>query len=212
MPQNDLNLAKLEELVEDNRIALEHAEDLLASMQTLPKGETTAQTSVTSESFPAVPPPKPPETTTGNSNDPATSPWLDLAQLARVELTSGGSAAYPIESVFSQLGPGWRSLTPGRQTIRLVFTQPQSIHRIYLEFLETERERTQEFVLSWRQNGAQNHREIVRQQYVFSPGGSTREVEEYRVDLPDLIEVDLSITPDINGGNASASLAKWGMT
>ena len=36
-------------------------------------------------------------------------------------------------------------------------------------FQEDEQERTQEFVLRWSPDGGQSYREIVRQQYNFSP-------------------------------------------
>jgi hypothetical protein len=78
-------------------------------------------------------------------------------------------------------------------------------------FVEEEMERTQEFVLRWLPQGASAYREIVRQQYVFSPTGSTREVEEYQVDLKDLVTIELSIIPDISGRTAFASLAQWAL-
>ncbi|OWK35219.1 hypothetical protein FRUB_10061 [Fimbriiglobus ruber] len=33
-------------------------------------------------------------------------------------------------------------------------------------------------------------------------------MEDYRVDLPGVIELELVVTPDISGGNAHASLAE----
>ena len=50
-------------------------------------------------------------------------------------------------------------------------------------FEEEKRERTQEFVLRWSGDGGRSYREILRQQYTFSPSGSTREVEDYIVNL-----------------------------
>jgi len=41
----------------------------------------------------------------------------------------------------------------------------------------------QEFVLRWSPDGGHSFREIVRQQWNFSPPDTTREVEEYQVEL-----------------------------
>src|SRR5438552_9305056 len=43
--------------------------------------------------------------------------------------------------------------------------------------------RTQEFVLRWRSEDDPGFREIVRQQWNFSPPQTTREIEDYQVDL-----------------------------
>jgi len=49
-------------------------------------------------------------------------------------------------------------------------------------------------------------REIVRQQWNFSKPASTREIEDYRVDLSNVTVLELAIVPDISGGTARASL------
>jgi hypothetical protein len=49
-------------------------------------------------------------------------------------------------------------------------------------------------------------KEIVRQQWNFSPPESTREVEEYQVDLSNVAVLELVIKPNIGGGLARASL------
>ena len=135
--------------------------------------------------------------------------WLDLEHLVQAELTSE-DPEHPIESALvTNSGSGWRAEQPGRQTIRLLFDQPHRIVRIQLEFREHERQRTQEFVLRWSPDGGTSWREIVRQQYNFSPPDSTHELEEYSVDLNALTMLELSIIPDISGGEARASLARW---
>lgn len=134
--------------------------------------------------------------------------WLDLEHLAQAELTSE-EAEYPIESaLISGTGPGWRAQQPGKQTIRLLFDRPQRIRRIHLVFREDERGRTQEFVLRWSRDGGASYREIVRQQYNFSPPSLTRELEDYAVDIDGLTILELSIVPDISGGDTRASLAQ----
>jgi hypothetical protein len=87
-----------------------------------------------------------------------------------------------------------------------MFDEPQRLTRISLVFEETVTERTQEFVLRWSGDGGRSFREIVRQQWNFSPPKTTREVEEYRVELPDVTVFELVIVPDISRGAAHASL------
>jgi hypothetical protein len=132
--------------------------------------------------------------------------WIDLDRIAVVEVTSE-EKEYPVESA---LVPGetrgWRADSPGTQTVRLIFDQPQRLKRIALVFAETETERTQEFVLRWSPDGGRSFQEIVRQQWNFSPPDSIREVEEYRVELSDVTVLELVIVPDISRGSARASL------
>jgi hypothetical protein len=134
--------------------------------------------------------------------------WLDLECLADVELTSE-DPAHPIEPALLPMnGSGWRAAQAGEQTIRLVFTSPQEIRRIWLEFIEPLTERTQQFVLRWSADGGKSFREIVRQQWHFSPHGATHETEDYRVDLSDVSMIELNIIPDTSGSDARASLAR----
>jgi hypothetical protein len=132
--------------------------------------------------------------------------WLDLDRAATVEITSE-EKDYGIESALvSGEEQGWRAASPGTQTIRLLFDQPQKLRRIALVFEETEMVRTQEFVLRWSPDGGCSFREIVRQQWNFSPPTTTREVEEYDADLSDATVLELVIVPDISRGTARASL------
>ena len=109
--------------------------------------------------------------------------WIDLERLAQVEITSE-DVGYPIESaLIPGSGSGWRAAQPGEQTIRLLFDEPLRLQRLRLVFHEDEQERTQEFVLRWSPDGGQSYREIVRQQYNFSPPEAVHEVEDYDVDL-----------------------------
>ena len=63
-------------------------------------------------------------------------------------------------------------------------------------FEETEAARTQEFVLRWFSDGGHSFREIVRQQWNFSPPKTTRETEDYRADLSGVTVLELVIVPD----------------
>lgn len=134
--------------------------------------------------------------------------WLNMEEVAEVEITSE-DAAHPIESaLLPSQASGWRAAEPGQQTIRLLFNHPQRLRRIWMNFLEPGTERTHEYVLRWSPDSGQSFREIVRQQWNFSPQGTTSETEDYHVELPAVTVLELSIIPDISGGIAFASLAQ----
>lgn len=135
--------------------------------------------------------------------------WLDLEQLAQVEVTSE-DAGHPIESALVPgQGSGWRAAQSGEQTIRLIFDQPQRLTRVWLLFVEPDTPRTQEFVLRWSPDGGRSVRDILRQQWNFGPPKAIREVEDYHVDLSGVTVLELLIVPDQRGGDARASLAQW---
>ena len=135
--------------------------------------------------------------------------WLDLEQIATVEVTSE-DPHFPVESVFNTSnGPGWRAREKGEQQIRIIFDEPMSVKRIHLKFIETEVERTQEFTIKWASAEGGLTKEVVRQQWNFSPTGSSSEVEDYEVRLDGVSTLELAIKPDLGRGNALATLAEW---
>jgi hypothetical protein len=134
--------------------------------------------------------------------------WLDVERLAQVEITSE-DAGHPFESaLLSDTGPGWRAAGPGEQTIRLLFDAPMRINRIRLVFDEQQMARVQEFALRWLPEGEQSYRELRRQGYNFSPPGTTREVEDFTLNLDRVRGIELSILPNTGGGEALASLTR----
>jgi hypothetical protein len=135
--------------------------------------------------------------------------WMDLAEIATVEVTSE-DPDFPIESVFSANGgPGWRASQKGEQKIRLIFDQALKVHRIQLHFLEPSRDRLQEFTVRWLAADGGQPKEIVRQQWNFSPAGSTSELEDYEVNLDGVSALELVIRPDLTHNDALATLAAW---
>ena len=132
--------------------------------------------------------------------------WLDLEQVAKVEVTSE-DPSFPIDSALaSENGPGWRAADKGKQIIRIIFDKPTPLRRINLEFSETEVERTQEFTLRWSAEPGGPFREIVRQQWSFSPHGSTSEVKDYQVGLDSVRALELELKPDLMPDKALATL------
>ncbi|MGZ8227808.1 MAG: carbohydrate-binding protein [Methylococcaceae bacterium] len=134
--------------------------------------------------------------------------FLDLEYLAQVEITSERQER-PIESALlltETLGKGWQAANAGEQTIRIIFDQPRTIEHIVLMFDEQQQSRTQEFVLFWLMHTENVYREILRQQFYFSPPNATQEIEHYKVNLHQLMALELRIIPDISGGEICATL------
>ncbi len=148
---------------------------------------------------------KQPATTTAGSH----TGWMDLTQIATVEVTSEDSA-FPIESVFTASGPGWRAGQAGAAFIRLRYLG-SSLFRCAVSNSDLKSQRWRERSNSSyaRSAAGGTSTEIVRQQWNFSPHGATTEVEDYTVHLESVSVLELSIRPDISGGNAIASLAAF---
>jgi hypothetical protein len=143
------------------------------------------------------------------SEPPSNSTWLDVDSAALVEVTSEENG-FPIESALLGVEDrGWRAANSGTQTIRLIFDEPQRLRRIWLVFEDGENVRTQEFVLRWSSDNGNSFREIVRQQWSFSPPDSVREAEDCAVELSGVTALELIIVPDKSGGAARASLASF---
>lgn len=141
-----------------------------------------------------------------NTDAAATHTWLELERVARVEVSSEAEG-YPAEAaLLKDLQGGWRASEPGIQTIRLLFNHPQTIRVIRLVFEEKEFARTQEFVLRWLPEGTDAWKDVVRQQWNFSPPQTAIECEEYKVDLASAGGLEITICPDISGGDTPASL------
>jgi hypothetical protein len=131
--------------------------------------------------------------------------WFDLETMASVEISSE-DADHPIESAIRSGSKGWRAAEGGEQVVRFVFDKTQRVRRIRLVFQEEQQERTQEFSIAWSAEDDVSPREIVRQQYNFSPPHNIREVEDYHVDLDGVKAIEVRLRPDISGKDARASL------
>jgi hypothetical protein len=133
----------------------------------------------------------------------------DIAALATVLVTSE-AADHPIDNVFdTQRGPGgsrWMAATPGEQVLILAFDAAQTIRRVSLEVEELEFSRTQELELSVSADGGQTYRELRRQEYTFSPPGTTFEREDWSIAAEGITHLQLRIKPDKGGKPCQATL------
>ena len=96
--------------------------------------------------------------------------WLDLDRLAVVEVTSE-DMDYPVESALaSEKIQGWRAADSRHSNDPADLRSPAKTHT-HRAHLRGNRDgaHTQEFVLRWSGDGGRSFREIVRQQWNFSP-------------------------------------------
>ena len=120
--------------------------------------------------------------------------WLDLEKIAGVEISSE-DPAFPIEDALSgNVTTGWRASATGPQMVRILFDAPQAIRRIQVHFVDKVSERAQEFAVF--AGSGPELREVVRQQWNFSPHGNTEELEDYTVDLKGVTVLEVRIDPD----------------
>jgi hypothetical protein len=136
-----------------------------------------------------------PSTTT-----PAPTPGeIDIAAVATVLVTSE-APEHPVDFAFDHhRGPGgnrWIAGEPGEQTLILAFDTPQAIRRVALEVEEPEVARTQELQLAVSTDGGRTYRELLRQEYTFSPSGTTFEREDWAVNAQGVTHLRLRIRPD----------------
>src|SRR5262249_3319179 len=108
----------------------------------------------------------------------------DIAALATVGVTSE-AADYPIDNAFdSHRGPGgsrWVAGAPGPQRLLLAFDAPQTLRMLRLEVEERDVSRTQEIEVAISRDGGQTYRTLLRQEYTFSPPGTTFEREAWAI-------------------------------
>jgi hypothetical protein len=132
-----------------------------------------------------------------------------IAAIATIWVTSEAADA-PIDHVFDQRrGPGgsrWVAAEPGEQRLILAFDTPQTLRTISLEVEEVEVSRTQVLHLSISCDGGQTYRELRRQEYTFSPPGTTFEREVWAVTVEGATHLQLVITPDKGGLPCRATL------
>jgi hypothetical protein len=134
----------------------------------------------------------------------------DIAAVATV-LVSSEDPRHPIDYAFDgQRGPGasrWIAEQSGEQTLILAFDSPQTIRQILVEVEEPEISRTQEMAVSISRDGGQTYRELIRQEYNFSPPGTTLEHEEWSIKADAISHLQLRIKPDKGGKAGRATLS-----
>ena len=134
---------------------------------------------------------------------------IDIAGCATIAYSSE-DPAHPVEHMLDgRSGPGatrWISARPDTtEHIVIEFDRPQTISRLVYEVGETMREHTQEVRVEVSENGGRSYRQILVQEYNFSPEGATYQREEQRFDLRQVTHLRLTIVPN-KSDSATATL------
>ena len=136
---------------------------------------------------------------------------IDIAMCATVSY-SYEDPAHPVEHLLDgQSGPGatrWRSARPDTiEHLVVEFDQPHTISRLVYEVEEAMCERTQEVRVEISEDGARTYRQILVQEYNFSPRGATYQREEQRFDLHGVTHLRLTIVPNKSGSGTATVTA-----
>jgi hypothetical protein len=138
----------------------------------------------------------------------------DIAALATVWVTSE-AADYPIDNAFdSHRGRGgsrWVAGTPGPQRLLLAFDTPQLLRLLRLEIEEQDVSRTQEIQVAISRDEGHTYQTLLRQEYTFSPPGTTFEREEWAIPVEGVTHLQLVITPDKGGAPCHATLTTFAL-
>jgi len=122
---------------------------------------------------------------------------IDVLEVATISFSSELSE-HPIEPMFDgRSGSGatrWVGVERGKaEQVELVFDTPQSISRIVFDAEELLQERRQEVRIEVSKDGGRKYRQILMQQYNFSPGGATYQHEEMQVELSSITNLRLIV-------------------
>jgi F5/8 type C domain-containing protein len=146
----------------------------------------------------------------GPSSTPPERPGeIDIARQATLTYSSE-DPDHPLEYLIDgHCGRGatrWAGARPNEtERIVLEFDQAQRISRLVYEVEEGRQERTQEVRVEVSSDHSRTYRQVLAQDYTFSPQGATFQHEDLRLDLSTITHVSLTIVPD-KGGPGVATL------
>jgi hypothetical protein len=134
------------------------------------------------------------------SSSPALiSEEINVVSAATVLVTSEHPehpVVYAFDSHRGLGGTRWIAGEPGEQTVIVAFDAPEAVGRVILEVEEPEVVRTQELQLAISSDGGRTYRHVLRQEYNFSPPGTTFEREDWAVSAVGATHLRLQVKPD----------------
>ena len=136
---------------------------------------------------------------------------IDIASRAMLAYSSE-DPAHPVEHLIDgHYGRGsthWASArTNATERIVLEFDQPQQISRLVYEVEECWQERTQEVRVEVSSDHGRSYRQVLVQEYTFSPQGAIFQHEELRLELPAVTHLSLTIVPNKSGSGVATLTA-----
>jgi hypothetical protein len=134
---------------------------------------------------------------------------IDIARYATLAYWSE-DPDHPLEHLIDRhFGPGatrWASARlNATEYIVLEFDHVQRVSRLIYEVEERREQRTQEVRVEVWSDRDRTYRQVLVQDYNFSPQGATFEHEDVQLDLPAISHMRLTIVPN-KGGSGSATL------
>jgi F5/8 type C domain len=129
---------------------------------------------------------------------------IDIASHAVLGYTSE-DPDHPIENLIDgRGGTFWAGAKPNTtERIVVEFDQPQTVSCMIYEVEECSCERTQEVRVEASSNGGRSFRQVLVQEYTFSPAGATFQREVQRLNLPSITHLRLTIVPDKSGSGTA---------
>src|SRR5438874_10685867 len=102
----------------------------------------------------------------------------------------------------------WASArTNATERIVLEFDRPQQISCLVYEVEECRQERTQEVRVEVSSDHGRTYRQVLVQEYTFSPQGAIFQHEELRLELPAITHLSLTIVPNKSGSGIASLTA-----
>lgn len=138
---------------------------------------------------------------------PDTSGEIDIAGCATIAYSSE-DPAHPIENLLDDRcgvgGTYWAGARSDRtEQIVIEFDAPQSISRLVYEVEEAALERTQEVRVEVSCDAGHAYRQLLVQEYSFSPQGATFQREDLRLNASAVTHLRLTIVPGKNGSGTA---------
>jgi hypothetical protein len=136
---------------------------------------------------------------------------MPVGSTGEIDIASHASLAYwsedpnhPLEHLIDRhFGPGatrWASARPdATEYIVLEFDHVQRVSRLIYDVEECRQQRTQEVRVEVWSDRDRTYRQVLVQDYTFSPQGATFEHEDVQLDLPAISHMRLSIVPNKSG-------------
>ena len=136
---------------------------------------------------------------------------IDIANHATLAYSSE-DPAHPVEHLIDgHYGRGsthWASArTNTTERIVLEFDHPQQISCLVYEVEECQQERTQEVLVEVSSDHGRTYRQLLVQEYTFSPQGAIFQHEELRLELPAITHLMLTIVPNKSGSGVATLTA-----
>jgi hypothetical protein len=144
-----------------------------------------------------------------NSTHPERPGEIDIASHATLAYSSE-DPDHPLEHLIDRrCGRGatrWASGRPNAtERIVLEFDHAQRISRLICEVEECWQERRQEVRIEVSTDHGRAYRQVLAQEYTFSPQGATFQHDDLQLDLPAIAHLRLTIVPN-KGGSGVTSL------